>query len=62
MRMHAVVSGDQLSKLALHYYGSLRLWPHIFNANRDQLDDPDDIFVGQVLRIPPAPSAEPPAA
>lgn len=54
---HVVGDGDHLSKLAVHYYGDAKLWPLIFGANRDQLDDADEIFVGQKLRIPPAPTA-----
>lgn len=60
MATHVVVSGDQLGKLAAHYYGNVALWPHIFAANRDQIDDPDEIFVGQELRIPHPPAAESP--
>jgi nucleoid-associated protein YgaU len=49
---HVVKSGDTLSKLALHYYGDATLYPKIFDANRDQLTDPNKIKVGQKLRIP----------
>ena len=57
MTTHVVVSGDLLGKLAHHYYGKASLWPTIFAANRDQIDDPDEIFVGQELRIPHPPAA-----
>lgn len=53
--MHTVVPGDQLRKIAKHFYGDADLAPLIFHANRDQLDDPDEIFQGQVLRIPTGP-------
>ena len=33
-------------------YGDASLYPQIFEANRDQLTDPDKIRVGQKLRIP----------
>ena len=49
---HEVVSGDTLSALAQTWYGDATLWPHIFEANRNQITDPNLIFVGQVLRIP----------
>ncbi len=49
---HEVVSGDTLSKIAEKYYGDPSLYPQIFEANRDQLADPDKIEVGQKLRIP----------
>lgn len=51
-RMHDVVAGDTLSALAKKYYGDASKYNRIFEANRDQLDDPDKIKVGQRLRIP----------
>jgi len=52
--LHVVESGDTLSKLAKEYYGDAMKYPTIFEANRPMLKDPDLIYVGQVLRIPPA--------
>jgi nucleoid-associated protein YgaU len=49
---HEVVSGDTLSKIAEKYYGDASLYPQIFEANKDRLDDPNKIKVGQKLRIP----------
>ncbi|QHO73937.1 peptigoglycan-binding protein LysM [Bradyrhizobium sp. CCBAU 051011] len=49
---HVVQSGDALRKLAKQYYGDAKLWGVIFEANRDVLDDPDELFVHQRLRIP----------
>jgi len=49
---YTVVAGDNLSKIARHFYGSANAWKRIFDANRDQLSDPDRIRVGQVLKIP----------
>jgi nucleoid-associated protein YgaU len=49
---HTVEKGESLSKIAKHYYGDLMKYKQIFDANRDQLDDPDQIEVGQVLTIP----------
>ena len=51
-RMHDVVSGDTLSALAKRYYGDASKYHRIFEANRDQLSDPDKIKVGQKLKIP----------
>lgn len=51
-RMHDVVSGDTLSAIAKKYYGDASKYHRIFEANRDQLSDPDKIKVGQRLRIP----------
>lgn len=50
---YTVVKGDTLSKIAKEYYGNANEYMKIFNANRDQLKDPDKIQIGQVLRIPP---------
>lgn len=51
---YTVKSGDNLSKIARHFYGHANHWHAIFEANRDQIDDPDKIFPGQVLTIPAA--------
>lgn len=51
-RSHTVAKGENLSKISKQYYGSPNHWKDIFEANRDQLDDPDLIQPGQVLRIP----------
>lgn len=49
---HTVEAGESLSKIAKHYYEDMMMYPKIFDANRDILDDPDKIQVGQVLTIP----------
>lgn len=51
-RTHTVARGDNLSKISKTYYGSSNHWRSIFDANRDQLDNPDLIQPGQVLKIP----------
>ncbi len=51
---YTVASGDTLSHIAKHFYGKSSRWQAIFDANRDQLDDPDRIRPGQVLKIPAA--------
>jgi nucleoid-associated protein YgaU len=51
-RVHNVVSGDTLSAMAKKYYGDASKYNKIFEANRDQLNDPDKIKVGQRLKIP----------
>ena len=50
---YTVQAGDNLSKIAANFYGK-QDWKRIYDANRDQLDDPDKIFPGQVLKIPAA--------
>jgi nucleoid-associated protein YgaU len=47
---YTVKSGDSLSKIASHYSGVS--WKEIWEANRDQISDPDLIQPGQVLKIP----------
>jgi nucleoid-associated protein YgaU len=49
---YTVVAGDNLSKIAKHFYGNANAWKSIFDANRDQLSDPDRIRPGQILKIP----------
>jgi LysM repeat protein len=51
-RVYEVVSGDSLSKIAKRFYGDAAKYTKIFDANRDQLKDPDVIKPGQRLKIP----------
>lgn len=51
-RIYEVVAGDTLSKIAKRFYGEANAYMKIFNANKDQLPNPDTIKVGQKLRIP----------
>lgn len=51
-RTYTVKSGDSLSKIAKQFYGDAKKWPQIFEANRDQITNPDMIKPGQTLRIP----------
>tara|TARA_R110002072_G_scaffold1587_1_gene13241 strand:- start:33035 stop:33529 length:495 start_codon:yes stop_codon:yes gene_type:complete len=50
---HTVEKGDTLSKIAKNVYGNAMKYPVIFEANKPMLTDPDKIYPGQVLRIPP---------
>jgi len=52
-QFYEVKSGDSLSKIAKEYYGNAMKYPVIFEANKPMLKDPDLIYPGQVLRIPP---------
>ena len=49
---HTVKSGESLSKIAKHYYGDAMKYNAIFEANTDQLKNPDLIHPDQVLVIP----------
>jgi nucleoid-associated protein YgaU len=51
---YTVKSGDTLSKIAKEHLGDANAYMKIFNANKDQLSDPDKIKPGQVLKIPSA--------
>lgn len=51
---YTVVAGDSLSKIARRFYGDANLWRRIFEANRDQIQNPDLIRPGQKLKIPSA--------
>jgi len=50
---HDVVRGDTLSAIAKKYYGDASKYPVIFEANKPMLSDPNKIYPGQKLRIPP---------
>lgn len=49
---YTVQPGDTLSAIAKRFLGNASDYTEIFNANRDQLSDPDRIQPGQVLKIP----------
>jgi nucleoid-associated protein YgaU len=51
-RIHVVLKGDTLSKIAEKYYGSPRSWQKIVAANRDNLPDPNRLTPGSRLVIP----------
>jgi nucleoid-associated protein YgaU len=51
-RTYTVKAGDSLSKIAKQFYGDASQYHRIFEANRDQLSDPDLIHPGQQLKIP----------
>jgi nucleoid-associated protein YgaU len=51
-RTYTVVAGDSLSKIAKREYGDASKWPKIYDANRDQIKNPDLIHPGQVLNLP----------
>ncbi|MEM7229239.1 MAG: LysM peptidoglycan-binding domain-containing protein [Planctomycetota bacterium] len=47
-----VQSGDTLSRIADVMLGDRARWRDIFEANRDVLNDPDDLQVGMSLQMP----------
>ncbi|MCK7608235.1 peptidoglycan-binding protein LysM [Acinetobacter portensis] len=51
-KFYTVKSGDNLSKISKEFYGDANKYNKIFEANKPLLKNADDIFPGQVLRIP----------
>jgi nucleoid-associated protein YgaU len=49
---YTVVPGDTLSSIAERFLGEAGRSRAIFQANRDQIEDSDLIFPGQILRVP----------
>lgn len=50
---YTVQRGDTLGTIARRFYGSSRFTQALFEANRDRLRSPDEVRLGQVIRIPP---------
>jgi uncharacterized protein YoxC len=52
--MYEVVRGDHLWGIAKkkEHYGNGFAWPMIYNANRDQIKNPDLIYPAQVFKVP----------
>ena len=51
-RTYTVKAGDTLSGIAKEHLGDGNAYMKIYDANRDQLSDPDQIKPGQVLKLP----------
>lgn len=58
LAVEKVKAGDNLSAYAHRHYGKADLWPVIADANQDVIDDPDEIFPGQEIRIPRLPQPD----
>ena len=50
---YVVQLGDTLSRLSERYYNSMNKWEKIYEANRETLKNPNYIYVGMKLVIPP---------
>jgi len=67
-RSYTVKHGDTLYAIALRHYGDGKYWHGLYWANRSKIHNPDLIFAGQVLTLPPraevakAPSSPAPSA
>ena len=51
-RTYTVAPGDSLGKISEKLYGDWSQWKRIFEANRDQISNPDLIHPGQTFIIP----------
>lgn len=49
---YTVKAGDTLSKIAIHFYNSIAKWEKIYEANKENLKNPNYIPVGVKLVIP----------
>lgn len=49
---YTVTYGDTLLSIAQEFYGDASQWQRLFEANRYQINNPDIILPGQVLRVP----------
>lgn len=54
IQVYVVQAGDTLSKIAGELLGDPKRWKEVFEANRDQIKNPDLIEIGWKLRIPEA--------
>lgn len=61
-RTYVVQPGDTLSGIAYREFGTITRYYDLFEANEDQLAHPDDLRVGQTLRIPVDVAVAPDAA
>ncbi|MDR4499769.1 MAG: LysM peptidoglycan-binding domain-containing protein [Candidatus Scalindua sp.] len=50
--IHMVSSQDSLSDLSRKYYGDANRWKKIYEANKNIIEDPDTLKVGDKLLIP----------
>ncbi len=51
---YTVIQGDYLARIAGYpqVYSNPALWPLIYEANQDQITDPNLIYPGQILDVP----------
>lgn len=56
-RVVTVQPGESLWSIAERELGEPERWPEVFELNRDQVDDPDQIDIGWQLEVPGGPDA-----
>ena len=52
-QQYIVKGGDTLARLSERFYNSADKWEKIYEANRDTVKNPNYIYIGQRLTIPP---------
>lgn len=57
--LHRVKRGETLSQIAASHLGNANRHPEIYQANRDELHNPNDLRIGMTLKIPVPPSTLP---
>jgi LysM repeat protein len=56
-RTYTVRPGDTLSAIARRFYGNPADWPWLYHVNSSVISNPNEIYVGEVLKIPSDPPA-----
>ncbi len=51
-KTYVIQAGDTLGKIAKQFYGDAGRWKEIAEANKDTIPDPNQIKVGQKIKIP----------
>jgi LysM repeat protein len=51
-RFYMVKAGDTLASISRKFYKTSGRWKQILNANKDKIDNPENLKVGQTLTIP----------
>ena len=57
---HKVAKGQTLADISFKYYGTHKLYYHIYNANRRALRNPNAVYCGQKLTVPAPPEQKAP--
>ncbi len=52
-QFYTIQKGDTLSGIAKKFYGSANKYMYIFEENTGVIENPDKIYPGQTIRIPP---------
>lgn len=51
-REYKLVNGDSLWRLAKKHYINPFYWPHIYQANRTRINNPDRVKIGKIINLP----------